>query len=553
MKLARCCCISIVLLVAVILLASSVMADTKDAYQGTVRVYIVEPVSRYLDFDNDPYAFGLLDFGMLETVNIADGTVWEHSETWDASVAGFTGITETNIQAHVVVFDDDFVTEDSYPPNNHWFSAYYVDAATTATPDTNGQNQTATGFTHTVFIEEGTGSDCVMCPTSRTVLHGIYESDDYPMLYAAIVGNDAGGDPIEPAHTRLVTDYNIVAYPTLFFDGGYEVKQGSVGDIESAYRTRIESCGARTVPDLDVVIGMEWLGGGDVTVTVRIGNGVPAGGGAPGTPSQPILPGFVLPGACLEAKTTATDPDGHDLYYQFVWTEGDTAEWVGPYASGTEAIAGVCFYESGTYNVKVRARDEWFLMGDWSPVKVVTVNTAPDVPSAPTGPETGDPETNYDFTASTTDLNGDQIYYQFDWDDGTKLSEWYGPYASGADCLQSHSWIDNGSYEVTTHAKDEWDLMSDWSSPAVIQIGSVSCCSIPGDINDNGVGPDIADLVYLVNYMFKQPAPGPPCWDTADVNNNGAGPDIADLVYLVNYMFKQPAPDPLCGHIDPPK
>ena len=82
-------------------------------------------------------------------------------------------------------------------------------------------------------------------------------------------------------------------------------------------------------------------------------------------------------------------------------------------------------------------------------------------------------------------------------------------------------------------------------------VNDANCCILPGDINDNGVGPDIADLIFLVNYMFKE-GPEPPCWDTADINGNEAGPDIADIVYLVNYMFKQPAPAPLCGDIDPP-
>ncbi|MFH1686116.1 MAG: dockerin type I repeat-containing protein [bacterium] len=70
---------------------------------------------------------------------------------------------------------------------------------------------------------------------------------------------------------------------------------------------------------------------------------------------------------------------------------------------------------------------------------------------------------------------------------------------------------------------------------------ATSCCEIVGDIDHNGAGPDIADLVHLVNYMFNG-GPPPPCDEgglfvEADVNGDGAGPDIADLVYLVNYMF----------------
>ncbi|MFH1688341.1 MAG: glycosyl hydrolase [bacterium] len=68
------------------------------------------------------------------------------------------------------------------------------------------------------------------------------------------------------------------------------------------------------------------------------------------------------------------------------------------------------------------------------------------------------------------------------------------------------------------------------------------CCVKRGDIDHNGAGPDIADLVHLVNYMFNG-GPEPLCLGEADVDGNLLGPDIADLVSLVNYMFNGgPAP-----------
>lgn len=88
----------------------------------------------------------------------------------------------------------------------------------------------------------------------------------------------------------------------------------------------------------------------------------------------------------------------------------------------------------------------------------------------------------------------------------------------------------------------------------IVAANTGSCCLLRGDINHDGVGPDIADLVYMVNYMFNG-GPLPPCEDPVgssyfpecDVNADGAAPDIADLVYLVNYMFNGgPAPVP-CG------
>jgi len=53
---------------------------------------------------------------------------------------------------------------------------------------------------------------------------------------------------------------------------------------------------------------------------------------------------------------------------------------------------------------------------------------------------------------------------------------------------------------------------------------------------------DISDLVFLVNYMFKE-GPPPKCFEEADVDES-IGLDVADLVYIVNYMFKDgPAPE----------
>mgnify|MGYP006277999055 CR=1 FL=1 len=79
-----------------------------------------------------------------------------------------------------------------------------------------------------------------------------------------------------------------------------------------------------------------------------------------------------------------------------------------------------------------------------------------------------------------------------------------------------------------------------------------SCCILRGDINHDGTGPDISDLVYLTSYMFAG-GPQPPCeeppgsgyFPECDVNGDGTAPDISDLVYLVTYMFQGgPAPIP---------
>jgi len=72
------------------------------------------------------------------------------------------------------------------------------------------------------------------------------------------------------------------------------------------------------------------------------------------------------------------------------------------------------------------------------------------------------------------------------------------------------------------------------------------CCEGQrGDVDYNAVGPDIADLVYLVTYMF-QDGPVPPCMESADIDGVGGEPDIADLVHLVGYMFQEGPPPAEC-------
>jgi hypothetical protein len=57
-----------------------------------------------------------------------------------------------------------------------------------------------------------------------------------------------------------------------------------------------------------------------------------------------------------------------------------------------------------------------------------------------------------------------------------------------------------------------------------------------GDFDYSGEGPNIADLVMLVTFMFGG-GPSPVCLSTTDCDENGIGPNIADLVCWVNWMF----------------
>ncbi len=64
--------------------------------------------------------------------------------------------------------------------------------------------------------------------------------------------------------------------------------------------------------------------------------------------------------------------------------------------------------------------------------------------------------------------------------------------------------------------------------------GYVITCR-PGDVDNNGIGPDISDLTYLVSFLFLN-GPTPP--NEASANVDGVGSlDIGDLTVLIAYMF----------------
>jgi hypothetical protein len=138
--------------------ASPSPQGSEETYTGTARLYLVEPVGRWLDDLNQVYYQGFLDFPLIAPVNLDDGEIMYRSASWDAKEDDSIGfILETNIEVIAAVFNSEAILKDAYPPDGYWFNAHYVDASAWATPGNPGTSEPAlAGYTHNVFIEEGT-------------------------------------------------------------------------------------------------------------------------------------------------------------------------------------------------------------------------------------------------------------------------------------------------------------------------------------------------------------------------------------------------------------
>ncbi len=115
-------------------------------------------------------------------------------------------------------------------------------------------------------------------------------------------------------------------------------------------------------------------------------------------------------------------------------------------------------------------------------------NHNPNKPFRPDGPKNGETSKEYNFTASTSDNDGNQIYYKWDFGDGN-ISEWLGPYDSNVKCYINHTWYNEGQYSVRVMARDTNCGKSDWSNPLVI--------SMPKNLHH------INTLIDMINYFFN--------------------------------------------------
>ena len=111
----------------------------------------------------------------------------------------------------------------------------------------------------------------------------------------------------------------------------------------------------------------------------------------------------------------------------------------------------------------MKARDTWGAGSIISDSLLVTItdNQPPENPTI-TGPASVKPLKEYLFVINTTDPQGQDIKYDFDWGDGNGVSN-QGPYKSGQEVYLKHTWKVKGTYTIKVRALDILDMESDWT------------------------------------------------------------------------------------------
>jgi len=191
----------------------------------------------------------------------------------------------------------------------------------------------------------------------------------------------------------------------------------------------------------------------------------------PETPTQPSGTAIGYAGSPYSFTTSSRDQDGDTIKYTFDWNDGTTSE-TGMMNSGSMATSSHVWNRPGTYRVKARATDSNGDSSDWSSELqiVINVNHLPQVPPQAIGPVTGRVKSQYIYSFSATDSDGDDVAFTVDWGDGTKSQT---PLVgSGKSATSSHIWQKGGMFLVKAKATDKKDASSPWSLPLGVKIAS---------------------------------------------------------------------------------
>ncbi len=132
-------------------------ADSRANYNCWLRVYMVEPKSRWTDYSNYYYYdFGFLDFGLDTALSLPYQGTYQTTRTWTPPVAVGT-IDSSNIMVMAALFNqEDGGTNYSNPPSADPFTIHAANAAAAAIPGVPGYDTAFGPSTHTVFVEEAT-------------------------------------------------------------------------------------------------------------------------------------------------------------------------------------------------------------------------------------------------------------------------------------------------------------------------------------------------------------------------------------------------------------
>ena len=207
-------------------------------------------------------------------------------------------------------------------------------------------------------------------------------------------------------------------------------------------------------------------------------------------------PSSGYPGVEYEFSFVAEDPEEDEIWYFIDWGDTTFEDWFGPYRSGKTVVVSHKWIQEGTYEIKAKSKDYWddSRWSDSHKMKIGNVN--PEIPTI-IGPSIGGVDTMYEFKLTSTDPDGDEVFYFMDWDDGD-TSGWVGPFSSGETISLNHTWTSPGTYNLKAKSRDIFYDESEWTEDYTLSIVDNDPPNTP-TID----GPNTAKAGVLLTFTFS--------------------------------------------------
>jgi outer membrane protein assembly factor BamB len=97
-------------------------------------------------------------------------------------------------------------------------------------------------------------------------------------------------------------------------------------------------------------------------------------------------------------------------------------------------------------------------------LELIDIDNEPPLKPNVDGPMEGKQRKEYTFTATTTDPNGDNVSYFFDWDHDNENSDWTDFIPSGESVSVKYIFYLKGTYNIKVRAQDEHGADSKWTT-----------------------------------------------------------------------------------------
>ena len=206
--------------------------------------------------------------------------------------------------------------------------------------------------THTVTVTfydmyNNTGSDSV------TVHYGENNPPDKPNKPEGSISGAVGIEYTYSTHSidvdndeiRYGWDWdgdNVLDEWTDFYPSGETVNTSHIWNYEGIYNVKVKAEDDRGGQS-----------GFSSPLAVHIISNTP-----PNKPSTPLGSAIGRPGISYSYSTSTVDLEGHKLYYVFDWDDGTESEWEGSFESGSTVSFSHIWNARGTFQIKVKAKDD---------------------------------------------------------------------------------------------------------------------------------------------------------------------------------------------------